>query len=95
MSNPRFLYDLALIIDILEELSILSNALQAHSATFQKADKLVRHTVRALSALKDNLGCHEEQIQRLIQSEAYKKTFYFKTTKVRSDQRLQDCQEIS
>ena len=38
MSNKCFLYDLALMLDILQEISLLSNALQASSVSLPMAD---------------------------------------------------------
>lgn len=60
------------MIDILEEYSLLCIALQSRSANIQKAQKLIKHTIRALENLKIGLGKHESQIEALIKSGKFK-----------------------
>ena len=48
MSNKYFLNDLALMLDILHEISLLSNALQARSVSLPMAEKLIERTVKHL-----------------------------------------------
>ena len=61
------------MIDILEELALLSNALQSRSTSFQKADRLIRRTIRAMQInLKSGIDKHEKEVPNLIESETYK-----------------------
>ncbi|XP_049508812.1 E3 SUMO-protein ligase KIAA1586 homolog isoform X1 [Panthera uncia] len=72
LSNINFLQDLALMIDILEEFSLLSTALQSRSTNIHKAQKLIKRTIRALENLKISTGKHESQIEGLIKSDKFK-----------------------
>ena len=44
--NINFLKDLSLMIEILQELNLLSTALQARAVTLPKADKLIKRPVK-------------------------------------------------
>ena len=52
MSNKYFLYDLALMLDILQEIYLLSNALQARSVSLPMAEKLIKRTIKTFEMLK-------------------------------------------
>ncbi|XP_027459736.2 E3 SUMO-protein ligase KIAA1586 homolog [Zalophus californianus] len=81
LANIHFLQDLALMIDILEELSLLSTALQSRSTNIQKAQKLIKRTIRALENLKIGTGKHESQIEGLIKSDKFKDIPFNKNNK--------------
>ncbi|XP_065658736.1 E3 SUMO-protein ligase KIAA1586-like [Hydra vulgaris] len=71
--HTYFIEDLALIIDILEEFSILSNALQSRKITILKADQLIKRTIRAIELHKNyNFGIYEKKVQNLISSNEFK-----------------------
>ncbi|XP_044524357.1 E3 SUMO-protein ligase KIAA1586 homolog [Gracilinanus agilis] len=74
LANVHFLQDLALMIDILEELSFLSTAmhLQSRSTDIQKAQKLIKCTIKALERLKIVPGKHESQVEDLMKSDKFK-----------------------
>ncbi|XP_044154702.1 E3 SUMO-protein ligase KIAA1586-like [Bufo gargarizans] len=72
MENLCFLKDLALMIEILEELSLLSLALQDRDVSLVKADRLLCRCIRALKNLKENPGKHEVQIDTMIRTEPFK-----------------------
>ncbi|XP_031819824.1 E3 SUMO-protein ligase KIAA1586 homolog [Sarcophilus harrisii] len=74
LADINFLQDLALMIDILEELSLLSVALhlQSRSTNIQKAQKLIKCTIRALERLKTSTGKHESQVEDLMKSDKFK-----------------------
>ncbi|KAF2890112.1 hypothetical protein ILUMI_16062, partial [Ignelater luminosus] len=72
LANINFLQDLALMIDILEEFSLLSTALQSRSTDIHKAQRLIKRTIRALENLKMGIGKHESQVEDLIKSEKFK-----------------------
>ncbi|CAM4616600.1 unnamed protein product [Lepidochelys olivacea] len=55
LKNKEFLKDLALMIDILDELALLSNALQARQLSLTKADKLIKRMIDFFIQLKDSL----------------------------------------
>ncbi|XP_038410337.1 E3 SUMO-protein ligase KIAA1586 homolog isoform X1 [Canis lupus familiaris] len=81
LANINFLQDLALMIDILEEFSLLSTALQSRSTNIQKAQKLIKRTIRALENLKIGTGKHESQIEGLIKSDKFKDIPFNKNNK--------------
>lgn len=81
LANINFLQDLALMIDILEEFSLLSTALQSSSANIQKAQKLIKRTIKALENLKIGAGKHESQIEGLIKSDMFKDIPFNKNNK--------------
>ncbi|XP_068939594.1 E3 SUMO-protein ligase KIAA1586-like [Petaurus breviceps papuanus] len=72
LANISFLQDLAFMIDILEEFSLLSSALQSRSTNIQKAQKLIKCTIRALENLKICTGKYESQIEGRIKSDEFK-----------------------
>ncbi|XP_072472196.1 E3 SUMO-protein ligase KIAA1586-like isoform X2 [Notamacropus eugenii] len=74
LANSNFLQDLALMIDILEELSLLSTALnlQSKSTSLRKAQKLIKCTIKALESLKIGTGNHESQVEDLMKSDNFK-----------------------
>uniref|UniRef100_A0ABM5GK37 LOW QUALITY PROTEIN: E3 SUMO-protein ligase KIAA1586 homolog n=1 Tax=Pogona vitticeps TaxID=103695 RepID=A0ABM5GK37_9SAUR len=73
LKNIFFLTDLALMIDILNEISLLSNALQARNTDILKAEKLVIRSIKAFEMLEKEKGPYEKKvINELITSESYK-----------------------
>ncbi|XP_023446564.3 E3 SUMO-protein ligase KIAA1586 homolog isoform X3 [Dasypus novemcinctus] len=81
LANINFLQDLALMIDILEEFSLLSTALQSRSTNIQKAQELIKCTIKALENLKIGTGKHESEIQDLIKSDKFKDIPFNKNNK--------------
>ncbi|KAL0622221.1 E3 SUMO-protein ligase KIAA1586 [Plecturocebus cupreus] len=81
LANINFLQDLGLMIDILEEFSVLSTALQSRSTNIQKAQKLIKCTIRALENLKIGTGKYESQIEDLIKSDKFKDIPFNKNNK--------------
>ena len=73
MSNKYFLNDLALMLDILHEISLLSNALQARSVSLPMAEKLIKRTVKAFEMPKKDRGQHEKEVDVKLDSENLKK----------------------
>ncbi|XP_034264778.1 E3 SUMO-protein ligase KIAA1586-like [Pantherophis guttatus] len=72
LENKYFLNDLALIIDILEEISLLSTALQARNTDIIKAEKLVRRSIKAFELLAKGKGPYERKVEELITSETFR-----------------------
>ena len=72
LCNKHFLEDLALMIDILQEISLLSNALQARSLTLKKAEQLIKRTIKAFEMLKESKGTYEREIDVRAASDAFK-----------------------
>ena len=60
LSNKYFLDDLALMIDILQELSFLSEALQGRCVTLTQAEKLILRSIKAFELLIENKGTFEK-----------------------------------
>ncbi|XP_007502354.1 E3 SUMO-protein ligase KIAA1586 homolog isoform X2 [Monodelphis domestica] len=81
LANINFLKDLALTMDILEEFSLLSTALQSRSTNIQKAQKLIQCTIKALENLKTRPGKYESQIEDLIKSNEFKDIPFNKNNK--------------
>ncbi|XP_075053943.1 E3 SUMO-protein ligase KIAA1586-like [Mixophyes fleayi] len=73
LKNIYFLTDLALMIDILNKISLLSNALQARNTDIIKAEKLVIRSIKAFEMLEKEKGPYEKKVNELITSESYKK----------------------
>ncbi|XP_021577473.1 E3 SUMO-protein ligase KIAA1586 homolog isoform X1 [Ictidomys tridecemlineatus] len=81
LANTNFLQDLALMIDILEEFSLLSTALQSRSTNIQKAQKLIKRTIRSLENLKIDTGKYESKVEDLIKSEKFRDIPFSKNNK--------------
>jgi len=60
LCNKYFLENLALMIDILQEISLLSNALQARKLTLTKAEQLTKRTIKVFEMLKESKGTYEK-----------------------------------
>ncbi|XP_076049684.1 E3 SUMO-protein ligase KIAA1586-like [Oratosquilla oratoria] len=82
LCNKHFLEDLALMIDILQEISLLSNALQARSLTLKKAEQLIKRTIKAFEMLKENKGTYETKIDVRATSDAFKDIHFVENNKV-------------
>ncbi|XP_026555953.1 E3 SUMO-protein ligase KIAA1586-like isoform X2 [Pseudonaja textilis] len=72
LENRYFLTDLALMIDILNEISLLSNALQARNTDIIKADILMTRSIKAFQMLGKEKGPYEKKVDELISSETFK-----------------------
>ncbi|XP_070800854.1 E3 SUMO-protein ligase KIAA1586-like [Pituophis catenifer annectens] len=72
LENKYFLNDLALTIDIMEEISLLSTALQARNTDIIKAEKLVRRSIKAFELLTKGKGRYERKVEGLITSETFR-----------------------
>ncbi|XP_055384099.1 E3 SUMO-protein ligase KIAA1586-like [Condylostylus longicornis] len=72
LQNKYFLIDLALMIDILQDCSLLSNALQARNINIARGDQLIRRTINAFQILKNSRGFYEKKVDEVINSEALK-----------------------
>ena len=72
LCNKNFLTDLALMIDILQEISLLSTALQARSLSLQRAENLIKRSIRAFEMLKESRETFEKKIEETVASAAFK-----------------------
>lgn len=72
LGNKFFLDDLAIMIDILQEMSLLSNALQARNVNIARAEKLIQRSILAFEMLKNNQGIFEKKVETIIKSDAFK-----------------------
>uniref|UniRef100_A0A8C6XSE7 DUF4371 domain-containing protein n=1 Tax=Naja naja TaxID=35670 RepID=A0A8C6XSE7_NAJNA len=63
LENSYFLTNLALMIDVLTEISLLSNALQARNIDIIKAEKLVLRSIRSFEI--EEKGCQFKDIDQL------------------------------
>ena len=62
LCNRYFLENLALMIDILQEIPLLSDALQARNLTLTKAEQQVKRTIKAFEMLKESKGTYEKNL---------------------------------
>lgn len=70
--NLNFFKDLCIMIEILQELNVLSTGLQARSTTLPKAEKLIKRTLNALEMLKTSKGKFETGMDDILGSDALK-----------------------
>jgi len=73
LENINFLKDLALIANVLDELSLLSLSLQERNMTVVKADRLIRRTIRVFDSMKLNKGVYEKEADDIINKNKYVK----------------------
>ena len=59
------------MIDILHEISLLSNALQARGTDLFRAENLIKRSIKAFKLLKDNMGRYEKEIDERFASDAF------------------------
>ena len=52
-SNRYFLEELVFMIDILKEILLFSESLQARNMNITRADKLIKRSINALEIIKD------------------------------------------
>ena len=78
LCNKNFLRDLALMIDILHEISLLSNALQARGTGLFRAENLIKRSIKAFELLKNNMGRYEKEIDERVASDAFKEIKFIK-----------------
>lgn len=64
MESIEFLKDLALIYDVLEELSALSLQLQERLCTIVRADRLIKRAIRVIGSMRDRPGSKEQECIR-------------------------------
>ena len=60
------------MIDILHEISLLGNALQARGTGLFRAENLMKRSIKAFELLKDNMGRYEKEIYKRVASDAFK-----------------------
>ena len=61
LCNRYFLENLALMIGIRQEISLLSDAFQVRNLTLTKAEQLVKRTIKAFEMLKESKGTYEKK----------------------------------
>ena len=72
LCNKNFLYDLALMIDILQEISLLADALQARCITLSRAEKIIKRSIKVFEMLKERKGTFEKETDDRVASDAFK-----------------------
>ena len=66
LCNRYFLENLAVMIDILQEISLLSDAFQARNLTLTKAEQLVKRTIKVFKMLKESKVTYENKSMILL-----------------------------
>ena len=61
LCNKYFLENLALMTAILQEISLLSDTLQARDLPLTKAEQLIKRTIKAFEMLKESKGTYEKK----------------------------------
>ncbi|XP_029342172.1 E3 SUMO-protein ligase KIAA1586-like [Acyrthosiphon pisum] len=82
LGSPQFVLDLALMCDILKELSYLSNQLQSHAVTLLQSDQLIKRTIRVLESFKTKDGEH------VLEAKEAQIIMLFKTIGLTNNQKL-------
>ncbi|XP_032071165.1 E3 SUMO-protein ligase KIAA1586-like [Thamnophis elegans] len=70
--NLNFLKDLALMIDILNEISLSSNVLQGREINIIMAEKLVLQTINAFEVLRQRKDRYETELVEVLKTQAFK-----------------------
>ena len=63
LCGKNFLRDQALMIDILHDTLLLSNALQGRGTGLFRAENLIKRAIKAFKLLKDNMGRYEKKLK--------------------------------
>ena len=71
IANLNFLKDLALMGDILQEISILSLSLQSRGLTLPRAECLIKRTIKSIELLKSDKGFYNNQIPEKLATELF------------------------
>ena len=82
LCSRYFLENLALMLDILQEISLLSDALQARNLTLTKAEQLVKRTIKVFEMLKGSKGTYEKKIEDIAASESVRDIYFVENNKV-------------
>lgn len=82
LESPQFILDLALMCDILIELSYLSNQLQSHAITLLQADQFIKRTIRVVESFKSKDGEH------ISEAKVAQINMVFKTITLTNNQKL-------
>lgn len=68
---------LALIIDILEEISLLSGALQGRCINILPAEQVIKIIIKAIEFLRENSGTYGNKINETISSKVFQYINFF------------------
>jgi hypothetical protein len=71
LQNKSFLKDLALMLDVLQEIYILSEALQSRAQNIVTAEKLLKRTISSFEQLKECPAYYEKQVQVVIETVSF------------------------
>ncbi|UYV77289.1 hypothetical protein LAZ67_15000351 [Cordylochernes scorpioides] len=71
LESPEFILDLGLMYDTLQEMSMLSLELQSRTTTLQKAEHIIKRTIRVIESFKTSPG--EKSLLALEAAENLKK----------------------
>ena len=82
LCNMYFSENLASMIDILQEISLLSNALQARNLTLTKAERLIKRTIKVFEMLKETKEIYEREIDVIAASDSFKDIHLVENNKV-------------
>ncbi|XP_050058213.1 E3 SUMO-protein ligase KIAA1586-like isoform X2 [Aphis gossypii] len=82
LGSPEFVLDLALMCDVLKELSYLSRELQSHSITLSRADESIKRTIRVIDSFKTKNG------DFMLEALTAQKTMIFKTIVLSSNKKV-------
>ena len=82
ISSKKFLLDLAIMYDVLYELSLLSEGLQIRNVTILYADSLIRRCIKHLEDMKQHKG------EKVIEAEEAIEKMVFNSVKLTDDKKI-------
>ncbi|XP_058049428.1 E3 SUMO-protein ligase KIAA1586-like [Ahaetulla prasina] len=108
LENIFFMNVLALMIDILNEIALLSTALQARNIDIIKAEKLVIRSVKAFEMLRKEKGVYEKKVDVLLTSDTFRSIKFVENRRflglprerlleiiiINLNKRLMDCEHL-
>ena len=80
LCNQNFLNDLALMIDKLHEMSLLSTALQARSLSMPSAENQIKRSIKEFEILKASKGTFKKKLKKPLLLIPSKMLILMKTT---------------
>lgn len=87
LESIEFVLDLALMCDVLSELSYLSKELQSHKITMLYADQLIKRTIRVIESFKTKDGDYTSKAKEA------KKNMIFRNIILTSNQKLKNINQ--
>jgi len=72
LASPEFVNDLAIMCDVLQELSNLSIELQSRTITLMQAEQSIKRCIRVIASFKTNNGDYMQQAEVSLKDMKFK-----------------------